>query len=504
MKILPIEKVRKADSYTIENEPVKSIDLMERAATQCFKWIKKRAGKSKKYRIIAGPGNNGGDGLVVARLLADKGCQVEVVILRFTDKESDDFSINLKRIKDDQQVSIKELQKDDQLDITGEETVIIDAIFGSGLSKPVKGFIGDMVKTINSSNSITIAIDMPSGLFADKTSLGTKSIIVKADYTLSFQFPKYCFFFPENDKYIGEWHILPIGLHSDFINSVEVKDFYLEKSEIKELIKTRNKFSHKGNYGHGLLISGSYGKMGAAVLASRSAMRAGIGLVTTHVPKKGYDIIQTSVPENMVSIDSSEVSFSEVPDLSGYSAIAVGPGLGKEKETQQSLKLLIQNTQVPIIFDADAINILAENKTWISFVPKGSIFTPHPKEFERLIGKWSNEFERNKLQREFSFKYQSYVVLKGAHTAITTPDGQCYFNSTGNPGMATGGSGDVLTGILLGLLAQNYTPLVTSLIGVYMHGLAADLAAQKLGEEAMIAGDIVAYLGKAFKKLHTT
>lgn len=343
---------------------------------------------------------------------------------------------------------------------------------------------------------------MPSGLFADMSTAATESTIVKADYTLSFQFPKYCFFFAENDHYIGEWHILPIGLHPDYIDSVEVRNFFLLKKEINSLLRKRNKFSHKGNYGHGLLISGSYGKMGAAVLASKAALRAGIGLITTHIPKNGYEIIQTGVPENMVSIDGSDTVFSEVPDISQYNAIAIGPGLGKEKATQQALKLLIQNSSVPIIFDADAINILGENKTWISFIPKGSVFTPHPKEFERLVGKWPDEFERNEMQREFSFKYNCFVVLKGAYTAVTSPDGNCYFNSTGNPGMATGGSGDVLTGIILGLMAQGYTPLASCLIGVYLHGFAADKAIKKTGEEAMIASDIIEYLGKAYKSIY--
>lgn len=501
MKILPIEKIREADEYTIKNEPIASIELMERAATRCFHWLRNRTAKDRTIKVVAGPGNNGGDGLVIARLMSEDGYKTEVIILRFTDKESDDFTVNLKRLREMDEVLIREISEEDDIPEFDDKDVVVDAVFGSGLTRPVKGFIADVIKAVNASKCHTVAVDMPSGLFADKPSVNSGGTIVKADYTLSFQFPKLCFMYPENDQFVGHWEILPIGLHDDFISEVEVKNYFLEQEDVAPFIKKRNKFSHKGNYGHGLLVSGGYGKMGAAVLASRAALKSGAGLITTHVPRKGYDIIQTTVPENMVSIDGSEEVFSEVPDLSAYNAIAVGPGLGKEEQTQNALKLLIQNADVPTVFDADAINILAENKTWISFVPKASIFTPHPKEFERLVGKWSDEFERNEMQREFSFKYHSYVVLKGAHTAITTPGGKTFFNSSGNPGMATGGTGDVLTGILLGLLSQNYSPLEACLLGVYLHGLAGDIAAEKHSEYAMIAGGMIDHISDAYLRL---
>ncbi len=501
IKILPVEKIREADAYTIKKEPIPSIDLMERAATQCFKWIKKRTDKNQKVKIFCGPGNNGGDGLVVARLLAEKHYEVEVFIVKFTNKFTEDFSINLKRLQDIGSVPVAEITENVPLPELNTDDLVLDAIFGSGLSRPVKGFIANVIRRINTSGAMTIAIDTPSGLFSDKNSTASGGMIIEADYTLSFQLPKYAFFFAENDKYVGEWHILPIGLMKEFIDTVDVKNFLIEKDDCSLLLKRRNKFAHKGNFGHALLISGSYGKMGAAVLAAQACIRSGSGLLTTHIPKVGYQIMQTAVPENMLSIDDSEEVFSKTPDLSFYNAIAVGPGLGKNKSTQNALKLLIQNSSIPIIFDADAINILGENKTWIPFIPKGSILTPHPKEFERIAGKSSDNFERNKLQREFSIKNQVYVILKGAFTCITTPRGQCFFNPTGNPGMATGGSGDVLTGILLGLKAQNYSSFNASALAVYLHGSAGDIAAKKYGYEAMKAGDIVECLGKAFKKL---
>lgn len=498
MKILPVEKIREADKYTIENEPVASIELMERAARQLYKWVKKRIHRYQPIIIFAGLGNNGGDGLVLASLLGDKGYGVTVFIVNYSDNKSVDFKTNLTKLEEIGGVRINYIGKKSEIPDIGEDDIVVDAIFGSGLTRPIEGLVSDVIKSINSSGSITIAVDIPSGLFADISSSGE---IIRADYTLSFQVPKLAFFMPENDKYVGDWHLLDIGLHPEYINYVVVKNYFLLKRDIQPTLKTRHKFDHKGTFGHALLIAGSYGKMGAAILASKACLRSGVGLLHTHIPKAGYEIMQTAVPECMLSIDRYDNYFSEVPNLDLYSAVGIGPGLGMEKQSQMALKLLIQNFQNPIVFDADALNILAENKTWLSFLPKGSILTPHPKEFERMVGKWSNDFEKLQMLRNFCFKYGIYVVLKGAYTCTCTPDGNCYFNSTGNPGMGTAGSGDVLTGLITGLLAQGYTSGQAVTLGVYLHGLAGDFAAKKTGYEAMIAGDITEQLGKAFRKL---
>ncbi|MFP4471633.1 MAG: NAD(P)H-hydrate dehydratase [Bacteroidales bacterium] len=501
MKILSVDQIREADAYTIKNEPVESIDLMERAATRCYKWIRKRTEPSQPVKVFCGPGNNGGDGLVIARLLAEKEYHVSVYILRFTDKTSDDFAANLDRLKKMKSVEITDITEHDDPPQTNADDLVLDAIFGSGLTRPVKGWLAGIVESINKSECITIAIDTPSGLFSDENTTGKEGTIIEADYTLSFQFPKLAFLFPENDPFVGEWHILPIGLMEEFTEKTEVTNYLLEQDDARQMIKSRNKFDHKGHFGHALLIAGEYGKMGAAVMAAHAALRAGAGLVTAHIPKSGYQIIQTALPECMVSVDNSDLRFSEHPDLAPYNAIGIGPGIGLSRDTQNALKVLIQNAAQPLLFDADAINILGENKTWISFVPKNSIFTPHPKEFERLAGKSSNDFDRQRLQKEFSIKYGVYVVLKGAHTCISAPSGKCFFNSTGNPGMASGGSGDVLTGIILGLLAQKYPPLHACTLGVYLHGLAGDIAAKDQGQQALIAGDQITSIGKAYKKL---
>jgi len=503
MKIPSVGQIKEADAYTIAHEPITSVDLMERAAGKCFQWITLNYGRHRSFKIFCGTGNNGGDGLVIARMMAEKNMKVETFVVRFSDKCSEDFTINYDRLAKFNKIKIIDINVKEDFPVMEDSDIIIDAIFGSGLSKPVtEGIAADVIKQINKGKAEILAIDIPSGLFVDDNS-GNTGEIVHSKQTLTFQFPKLSFLFAGNEKYAGKWQVLPIGLHKDFIHELKVKNFFVEAEDCQPMIKPRNNFAHKGNYGHALLVCGSYGKMGAAVLSSKSCIRAGAGLVTTHIPACGYNILQTAAPEIMCDVDSDERVFSDNLDISVYNAIGVGSGIGKDEKTQKALKLLIQNSGNPMVFDADAINILAENKTWISFVPKNSIFTPHPKEFERLVGKSNNENERQKMQIDFSVKNGVYLILKGAFTCISTPAGDCYFNSTGNPGMATAGSGDALTGIITGLLAQSYTAFEASLLGVYLHGLAGDLAAKQIGYEALTAGDIIGFLGKAFKKLYS-
>ncbi len=500
-KIFSVEQIREADAYTIKNEPIASIKLMERASIQCVKWLENNLARQDEIYIFCGPGNNGGDGLAIARLMADKGYVVKAIVLRFTDKYSVDFKTNYERLLKQAQSEVIELKSMKDFPIVSKGSFIIDAIFGSGLSKAAKGLVGDVIDKINELDCITIAIDMPSGLFADKSSVNEKVSIIKADYTLTIQFPKLAFLYAENDQFVGKWEVISIGLSSEFINKEKATNFVINKNDCRDVFKKRAKFSHKGNYGHALLVAGSLGKVGAAVLASKACLRSGVGLLTTHIPQIGNKILQIAVPETMLSLGRFENYFSNVPNLSAYSAIGVGPGIGTEEQTQNSLKVLIQNSKVPIVFDADALNILAENKTWLAFLPKGCIITPHQKEFERLAGKSANDFERASMVKAFAIKYGLVVVLKGAYTQIATPLGDCFFNNSGNPGMATAGSGDVLTGIILGLLAQGYSSVHAAIIGVCVHGYAGDRAAKKIGQTSMIAGDLVNNLGKAFKKL---
>ena len=500
-KIFSSEQVKGIDKYTISNEPIESIDLMERAAGTVFQWILNRYMNTGEVKIFVGPGNNGGDGLAVARMLAGKKYSVAVFWVKFTENCSKDWRINYQRLKDQGIADIEILAGADNKPQISADDLVIDAIFGSGLTRPLGGFPAEIVDHINAAGANVISIDIPSGLFGEDNSTNDPGHIIKASYTLSFQFPKLAFFFPDNEEFVGEWSVLPIGLHQEIINSTGTGYYYLTGSFIKSKLKVRSKFSHKGTFGHALLISGNYGRMGAVVLASRTCLRTGIGLITAHVPRKGYAILQNSVPEAMISMDESDTVFSGIPDLDQYNAVGIGPAIGLKDNTQKAFRELLKTINVPLVIDADGITILGENKEWLKQLPKNSILTPHPKEFERISGKTSDGY--NQMQRlvEMAEKYQIFIVLKGAHTAIASPDGLCYFNTTGNPGMATAGSGDVLTGIILSLLGQGYNPGDAAVTGVYLHGLAGDNATEITGEESLIANDIIDYLGTAFGEL---
>jgi NAD(P)H-hydrate epimerase len=474
---------------------------MERASTQVADWIINNFGNDRPFWFFAGPGNNGGDALAVARMLASHNFDCTVFIADFGRTLKSDPLINLKRLEEQNKVRLNKIDLEEQIPEIPSEAIVIDGLFGSGLNKPLDGLAGKIVQKINESGATVISIDIPSGLFGEDNLHNDSSTIVRANHTLTFQFPKISFFFPENHPYTGNWEVLPIGLSPEAISETESDFFYLTKEFISGKINKREKFSHKGSYGHALLIAGSYGKMGAAVLASKACLRSGVGLLTSHIPRLGYEILQNSVPEAMASIDMSDSIFTEFPDLRQFSAVGIGPGLDKKAHSQDAFKELLYAKPVKLVVDADALNILAENQRWYRLLPENAILTPHPKEFERLAGSSANSFERLQIQLQFSAKYKVIVVCKGAHTCITFPSGEVYFNSSGNPGMATSGSGDVLTGIILGLLAQNYSSEDASLIGVYLHGLAGDLAAAKIGQRAMIAGDIIEQLGPAFRQL---
>lgn len=505
MKILTAAQVREADQATIQNEPISSLDLMERAATVCFHWLiqqeeikLKKSGEPGCIRVFCGMGNNGGDGLVIARLLHQDQYPVEVYTAHFSDHPSEDFQANIERLSE-VNLDVHEIRGEKDFPSIEPGDVLIDALFGSGLSRSVEGFTARLIDHLNEApGGLRIAIDIPSGLFSEQNEDLHKRAIFRAHVTLSLELPKLSFMFPESHPFIGTVEIIPIGLDPYFLAQVPSLYALVNRNLVASMLPERPKFSHKGTFGHALLIAGSYGKMGAAVLATHAALRSGAGLLTVRAPACGYNILQSSCPEAMVDADEEERFLSERVSLKDYSAIGVGPGLGQDQKTEIVLKLLIQDAQVPLVFDADAINILAENKTWLEFLPKGCIFTPHPGEFKRLVGPWISDAERLEKQQQFARKYGAVVVLKGAQTSIASPDGRVWFNGNGNPGMAKGGSGDVLTGLMTGLLAQGMDPLAAAISGVYLHGLAGDFAAEKWGQEAMTAGSITEHLGLAF------
>ena len=499
MKILNAEQIRDWDQYTIQHESISSVDLMERAAGKCVEWLDENGYLEKQFSIFCGAGNNGGDGLAIARILAESKSMVVVYILGSDNKGSDDFETNLLRLQLTD-LNIHFIQKEKDFPVINSNTIIIDALFGSGLSRSLEGIIAKQVQHINKSRCEVISIDIPSGMYVDRSSKGKP--MIKARHTLSFQCYKPAFLMAENAEYFGEVHILDIGLKPEYLSSISVAWELVDEEIIHSIYKPRDPFAHKGKYGHALLVAGGYGKMGAAVLASRACIRSGVGLLTCFIPKSGYDIMQKTVPEAMVMTDLNSSFISKIElDLSKYNVIGIGPGIGTASETRAALKELFFQNKKPIVIDADGLNCVAMEKDILNSLSPQSILTPHPREFERLFGETANEFDRIQLAIKKANELNVIIVLKGHHSLIATPEGKGFFNSTGNPGMAKGGSGDVLTGIITALLAQGYGSSDAAILGVHLHGLAGDLAEKKLSQEAMVAGDIIENLSNAFLSL---
>ena len=501
MKILSSNQLKELDKYTMEQEPIASIDLMERAAQALTEAIIRRWDTSHPIVVFAGPGNNGGDALAVARMLSQKSYHVEVFLFNTKGRLSEECQTNLHRLKTCGSIYFTEISTQFDPPILTENHVVIDGLFGTGLNKPLNGGFAAVVKYINASKATVVAIDIPSGLMGEDNTYNIRPHIVRADVTLSIQLPKLSFFFPENEEIVGEWELLDIGLKQSYIQAAESPYSILEEEQIRSLIKPRKRFAHKGSFGHGLLIAGSYGMAGASILSAKACLRSGIGLLTVHVPIYNHDLLQTTVPETIVQTDIHERYFAEPVDLSKYKALAIGPGLGQEEDTALAMMEQIQASNIPVVLDADAINILSSHRNWLSRLPKQSILTPHLGELERLTGKCMDTYERLTKVKELAAYLHSYIIVKGAWTIIVTPDGRCFLNPTGNPGMATAGSGDVLTGILLALLAQGYSQEEACQLGVYVHGLAGDLAAETMSQIAMTSGDIIAALPQAWKKI---
>lgn len=499
MKIFPTHTIKKLDQATIEREGIKSFDLMERAAGAITDAIVKRWDSSTPFTIFAGPGNNGGDSLAVARMLAEKGYRVAVYLFNTKGVLSEDCQANKELVELMDEINFNEVTSQFTPPTLTETHVVIDGLFGSGLNKPLTGGFASVVKYINASPATVVSIDIPSGLMGEDNTFNIRANIIHADLTLSLQLPKLSFLFAENYNMLGEWDLLDIGLSQDAIDETDTNYEILELEDIRSMMKVRSRFDHKGVFGHALLIAGSKGMAGASVLGARACMRSGVGLLTVHAPQCNNTILQTAVPEAMVECDAHETCFAEATDTDPYSAIAIGPGLGKSEETEAALIEQLKECQTPMVVDADAINILANHRPALASLPKGSILTPHPKELERLVGKCQSSYDRLSKAAELARVNNLYIVLKGSFTAIITPTSSYYFNPTGNPGMATAGSGDVLTGVILALLAQGYTSEEACKIGVFVHGLAGDFAKKKLGEIGMTAGDIVTNLPTAFK-----
>jgi len=499
MKIFTTAQIRQLDQYTIEHEPIASIDLMERAADALYYKYLNSFHNLKPICIFAGPGNNGGDALALGRMFLQTGLEVQVMLLH-TGKLSDDCAINRQRLLDKFSASFTECENKFVTPKICSNTIIIDGLFGSGLSRSLSGIYAEAVEWINNCGCEVVSIDIPSGL-AGEENADIQKPIVKAHRTFTLQFPKLAFLMAENAVFVGNWEVLDIGIHPEAIEKTESGFYYLEQNDILPLLKNRSKFSHKGTFGHALIVAGSVGMAGASVLSSKAALRSGAGLVTVHGPKENRIIVQTAVPEAIYESDNNNDINTKINSFVNYFAVAVGPGVGTHEETANMLRDLFEHYRKQMVIDADALNIMAKYKELLSFIPSKSILTPHPKEFERLFGKWDSAYQRTMKAREAAQKFDIYIVLKGANTLIATPEGKLFFNSTGNAGMATAGSGDVLTGILVGLLAQGYSAEEAAKIGVFLHGRAGDLALDSQSKESLIAGDIVEQLGNGFKSI---
>jgi hydroxyethylthiazole kinase-like uncharacterized protein yjeF len=500
IKVISNEQVRLIDKQTIERQGISSDDLMEKAAKACAERLLESFEPGISFAIFCGKGNNGGDGLAIARILWQRGKTVSVYIVEDTGTASADFQLNYQRLtelKKDLAVDVKTTEDIPTLEGTA---VIVDALFGSGLNRVPSGMAAEIIQAINASTNPVVAIDIPSGLYGDKHT-DDLSTVVRATTTLTFQVPRPVFFYPEYEQQTGEWQLLDIGLDVKAVLESPAYAFVPDNNDITSLLPYRPLFGHKGTFGHALLLAGSYGKAGAAILAARACLKSGAGLVTVRTPAKCVTPLQSALPEAMCIPDEEETFLSTIIKPATYVAIGAGPGLGIDKQTGNVIKRMLQDFDCPMVLDADALNILAENPTWLHFLPAGTILTPHIGEFSRLAGKIADPFERTKKQIEFSKKFNCYILLKGRFSALSCPDGQLFFNPTGNNGMAKGGSGDVLTGLITGLLAQGLSPMKAALCGAYIHGLAGDHCAKTSSPITMTANELIDFFEIAFNEV---
>jgi ADP-dependent NAD(P)H-hydrate dehydratase / NAD(P)H-hydrate epimerase len=487
LSIISGKKVSGLDKAFIQVEGISSLDLMENAAQSFCNWYYGQFPYiNQTLFIFCGPGNNGGDGLAIARILSDYSGKIMLIYFAEEKGCSKDYQANFNRLPD----NVEKIHINDFDFEIGSSSIIIDCIFGVGINRPVAGIYKVAIDKLNGIDAFKVSVDIPSGIPSDTILEGEAFI---ADFTITFQFPKLSLLFPEHAKYTGQIEILDIGISNDFLEKYADQMFLIEKQDIPSFHRQFHNFSHKGDYGKVLLLGGSSGKVGAILLASKAALRTGSGLVSGHIPNEERMILQVALPEVMVYV------FEDFESFNDFDAIGIGPGWGGDVDIS-FFENLLSNYRKPVVIDADGLNALARNPELLSKIPKNSILTPHLKEFERLVGACKNHLERLDKARDFSVQYGIYLVLKGAFTCISSPDGNQYFNSTGNKYMATAGSGDVLTGMITSFLGQGYSSLNAALCGVYHHGLAGEMASKKL-RRGLIASDIIRKIPKTYKVL---
>ena len=509
-RLFSVSEIRDCERFTMEKEHISSLELMERAGEVCTEeiasvlWLD----EYEDVYVYVGTGNNGGDGVVIAtHLVEDSYIQNRICVVLCAEENarySEEMQYQLKRwqniVNQHDNAKLIRYSTDNQPKLKKGD-IIVDALFGIGLSRPVTGFYAEVIRHINASDAYTIAIDTPSGLFADQHTPNGSSVVI-ADKTLSIQFMKKAFLLPENYPFVGDVEVVDIGMEAS--GNLDSDCHLLLGSELRHLLRPRNPYAHKGTFGHGLLVAGCDRMPGAAVLAATAAMRGGIGKLTVHTVRSVRDILAVSLPEAIHDIDDNEqyvshINWNKLPE--NITTVAFGPGLGTANQTVSAMKDILDTVKLPLVIDADGLNMLAENRTWLAFLPPNSILTPHFAEFERLAGKPSDDFDRLERAKAFAQRYSVILVLKGHHTVVTFPDGRQFFNTTGNSGMATAGSGDVLTGLLLALLAQGYHPKHAAVLGVYLHGAAGDAYAENHAASTLIASDLPRYFSDAISRM---
>lgn len=505
MKIFTAVQIHELDKYTIEHEPITSINLMERAAVVLTKHVLDFCDEDTPVVVFAGPGNNGGDALAVTRLLRDQGVKAVAYLFNVSGKLSDDCSANRDRLKEKYPEALKEVVQEFEPPRLTAQTVVIDGLFGSGLTKPLSGGFAAVVRYINQSEAKVISIDLPSGLMTEDNTYNVRQNIVEANVTLTLGMKKLSMMFADNQVYLGELRVLDIGLSKEFIEREEAQFVIVDDAMISERMVSRDDYAHKGVMGHALLVAGCKGMAGAAVLATKACLRSGVGKVTVHTPQCNSAVLPLAVPEAVVDLDRDDEVFTQAVDGTRFDAIGIGPGLGTAEATAVAMQTQVRNSRVPAVVDADALNLLAVHKAaWLQQLPDGLILTPHPREMDRLCDSApSDDYDRLMKACDMAQRLHVYIILKGHNSALCMPDGKIIFNSTGNAGMATAGSGDVLTGIITALLARGYSSADAALVGMYLHGLAGDLACKDLGMESLIASDIIDYMPKAFKYMYS-
>ncbi len=499
MRIFDAKTIRDIDKLTIDKQQITSDELMERAGTQIFNWMHLRLqGANVKLHVFCGIGNNGGDGLVVGRHLMDHGYQVAIYVVNYSEKRSEDFLTNFDRVKS-RKYWPELINSEDDFPQIGSQDIVVDAIFGIGLNRPPVSWVGKLIDVINASQAFILSVDIPSGMYMDR-SISDEESIIRSNITLTFESPKLPFFLPRTGPYVQGWEVIPIGWDPELLTVSNSGMELIGKPEALSMYIPRERFSHKGTYGHSLIIGGSKGKMGAVILASRACLLSGSGLVTAYIPERGEVALQTAVPEVMVATDTEDDYIKTINLDISPNAIGIGPGMGTLESTVEALENFLKEVKLPLVVDADALNILSTKKELLKLLPENSVLTPHPGELERLTGGWKNDFDKLKKAKALSKRHKCIINLKDSYSIVVQGD-QLYINGTGNPGMATAGSGDALTGIITGLLAQGYEPLKAVIFGNYLHGKAGDLAIEKTGYQSLTAGILIDHIGAAYMDL---